>query len=96
MCRQLLQPDRALDGASHRTELDQHPITGGFDYPPAMLGAKRIGGGAMLAQGPRRASLVEPHQAAVACHISGKDRSETTFDGLLHGPPSARGIIAEH
>jgi hypothetical protein len=61
-----------------------------------MLGDQRIGGGSMLPQGLRRARLVEPHQTAVACHIGGKDSGETTFEGLLHGPPSARGIIAEH
>jgi hypothetical protein len=60
-----------------------------------MLGDERVGGGAMLAKCLRSARLVSPHQAAVACHIGGKDGGETTFDGLLHGPPSARGIIAE-
>jgi hypothetical protein len=31
--RQPLQSDRALDGADHRTELDQHAVTGGLDDP---------------------------------------------------------------
>jgi hypothetical protein len=31
------------------------------------------------------ASLIEPHQTAVARHIGGEDGSKTTLDGLLHG-----------
>jgi hypothetical protein len=54
-----------------------------------MVGDERIGSGAMVAQCPCRARLVEPHQAAVSGHIGGEDRGETAFDGLLHGPPSA-------
>ena len=53
--RELLQCQTAFDGADHRAELDQHPVAGGLDDPPAMLGDQRIGGGAMLAQCLRRA-----------------------------------------
>jgi len=38
-----------LDSANHRAELDQHPVAGGLDDPPAMLGHKGISGGAMVA-----------------------------------------------
>jgi len=40
---QLFQRQGALNGANHRAELDQHTVAGGFDYPPTMLGDKRIG-----------------------------------------------------
>jgi hypothetical protein len=93
---QLLQPDCALDGADHRAELDQHPVAGGLDDPPAMMGDERISGGAMLPQCLGRARLVRPHQPRIARHIGGEDRGETAFDGLFHGPPSATPIIAEH
>jgi hypothetical protein len=85
--RQHLQCDRALDGADHRAELDQHPVARRFHNPAAMLGDERVGGGAMLTQCRRGACLVEPHQARIARDISGKDRGETTFDGLRHGFP---------
>jgi hypothetical protein len=42
-----------------------------------------------------RPLFVRPHQPRVACHIGGKDRGETAFDGLLHGLPSGTAIIAE-
>ena len=37
-----------------------------------------------------RPFLVRPHQARIPCHIGGKDRGETAFDGLLHGLPQRR------
>ena len=49
LCRRLLQPQGALDGADHRAELDQHAIANCFDDPSAMLGDERGDGGAMLA-----------------------------------------------
>src|SRR5437773_11309581 len=42
-----------------------------------------------------RPLLVRPHQPRVARHSGGKDRGETAFDGLLHGFPPGRAIIAE-
>jgi len=86
--RQLLQRQGAFDGANHRAELDQHPVAGGLDDPPAMLGDERISGGAMLTQCLRRARFVEPHQAAVAHHIGGKDRGKTAGGG--HDRPGTR------
>jgi hypothetical protein len=61
-----------VSSADHRAELDQHPVAGGLDDPPAMLGDERISGGAMLAQCLRRARFVEPHQAAVTRHIGAR------------------------
>jgi hypothetical protein len=78
---QPLQCQGAFDGADHRAELDQDPITGRFDDPPAMLSHGRIGGRAMLAQCTRRARLVETHQPAVAGHIGGEDLGETAGGG---------------
>jgi hypothetical protein len=72
-----------LDGADHRAELDQHPVAGGLDDPPAMLGDERISGHAMLAYCPRRARLVVAHQPRVAGHIGGKDRGETASTGCF-------------
>src|SRR5262249_10303235 len=40
-------------------------------------------------------ALLRPHQPRVAGHIGGEDGSETAFDGLDHGLPSAMAIIAE-
>ncbi len=90
---QLLQRDRALDGADHRAELDQDTIARRLDDAAAMLGDERIGGGPMLAQPLRRACFVEPHQARIAGHIGGKDRGKAAFDGLFHVSPG-QGIIA--
>jgi hypothetical protein len=54
--RQLLQRQGAFDGADDRAELDQDPVAGRLDYPPAMPGDDWIGDGAVLAQClPRRA-----------------------------------------
>jgi hypothetical protein len=44
-----VQREGALRGADHRAELDQDPVAGRLDDPPAMLGNERIGSGAMLA-----------------------------------------------
>ena len=88
--RQLLQPDRALNSVDHRAELDQHAIAGGLDDTTAMVGDERICRGAVVAQCLRRARLVEPHQAAVACHISGKDRGELADCGHSSGIPALR------
>jgi hypothetical protein len=85
--RQRLQPDRAFDRADHRADLDQHPVPGGLDDPPVMLGDERISGGAMLPQCLHRALLVRPHQPRVARDIGGKDRGKAAFDGLFHGLP---------
>jgi hypothetical protein len=43
-----------------------------------------------------RAFLVRARESRIAGDIAGKDRCETTLDGLLHCPPSARRIIAVH
>jgi len=59
--RQPLQCQGAFDGADHRTELDQYPVAGCLNDPPAVLSDERIGSGAVLAQCPRGARLVEPH-----------------------------------
>ena len=88
--RQLLQPDRALNSVDHRAELDQHAIAGGLDDTTAMVCDERICRGAVVAQCLRRARLVEPHQAAVACHISGKDRGELADCGHSSGIPALR------
>jgi hypothetical protein len=42
LCRQPLQPQSALDGADHRAELDQQPITGCLDDAPAVLRDKGV------------------------------------------------------
>src|SRR6516225_1958586 len=88
--RQLLQPDLSLNSVDHRAELDQHAIAGGLDDTTAMVGDERICRGAVVAQCLRRARLVEPHQAAVACHISGKDRGELADCGHSSGIPALR------
>ena len=88
--RQLLQRESTFDGTDHRTELNQHAITGRLDDPPAMLGNERVGGGAMLAQCLRRADLVLPHQPRIARHIGGEDRCETAGLGHVASPTARR------
>jgi hypothetical protein len=85
--RQLLQRDRALEGADHRAKLDQDTIAGSLDDASAMLGHERISGSMVLAECPRRASLIRTHQTAIAGHIGGQDRGKAALDGLLHGVP---------
>jgi hypothetical protein len=59
---QSLQCDRTFNRTDHRAELDQHPVAGGLDDPPAMLCDERVGGSAMFAQCLHGTGLVEPHQ----------------------------------
>jgi hypothetical protein len=71
--RQLLQCRCAVDRADHRAELDQHPVAGGLDDPPAMFGDERVGVGPMLAQCLCRARLVLSHQPRIPGDIGGEN-----------------------
>ena len=97
LCHQLLKRDRALHGADHRGELDQHAIAGRLNDPPAMFGNKRIGSGAMFAQQTRRTRLVGFHQPAVADHIGREDGGEAAVHPIrrssLHGVLPGRAIL---
>src|SRR6516225_1276544 len=90
LCRQVLQRQGTFDSAYHRAKLDQHPVAGRLDYPPAALPNNRIGSGAMLAQRLNRARLVEPHQPAVTGDIGRKDGGEATCRGHGCGSPPGR------
>ena len=86
---QSLQCDRTFNRTDHRAELDQHPVAGGLDQPPAMSSDNRVARSAMLAERLRRACLVEPHQPRIACDIGCEDRRETA--GLAHvSSPAAK------
>jgi hypothetical protein len=71
--REPLQRQGAFDGPNHRGELDQDPVAGRLDNPPAMLGNEWIGGDPMLSQRPRRACFVLTHQARVFGNVGGED-----------------------
>jgi len=71
------------DGPNHRGEIDQHAIASCLDDPPAVFGNEWISGDPVFAQRPRRACFVEPHQPAVANHVSGEDRSKAADRGHL-------------
>jgi len=65
-------------------ELDQHPVTGGLDDPPAMHGDPGIDQLAAICFEARKgAFLVGADQARTAGNIGGENRREPTFDTSL-------------
>ena len=73
------------DGALHRIhcarEVSDETISRRVENSATMRGDQAIGDSPVLGQGPKRRDLISPHHAAVALHISGKDRGELAFDG---------------
>jgi hypothetical protein len=85
--RQVLQRQGAFDGADHGPKLDQEAVTGGLEDPPTVLRDKRISRDPMVAQGPRRARFVKPHQPTVADYVGREDCGETAGRGHGSGRP---------
>jgi hypothetical protein len=74
--RQPLQRDGAVDRADYRGKLNKKAVTGGLNNAPAMRADDRVAGGAMLAQRPRRAGFVHPHEARIPGNVRCEDRGE--------------------
>jgi hypothetical protein len=72
----------AFDDANQRTKLDQEPVAGGFDHPPAMLRDDRISRGATLVAGPEPCPLRRSPSAASSHDIGCENVGETA--GLAH------------
>ena len=82
------------DGVDDARELDQHPVASVLYDASAMLLDFRIDELAEKCLEPLvRSFLVHPHQARVAGHVGGKDRSQTT--DRRHSRPVVKVPITE-
>ena len=80
---------RAHHGFDNARELDEHPVAGGFDYPPIVLPDPRLEQlAAMPLEALVGAFLIALHKARVAGHVSGDNCGEAAGRG--HGGGQGR------
>jgi hypothetical protein len=89
----LLHLGRAAQRIDDARELDEQPVAGGFDQPPAVGGDLRVDHlGADRSQPVERTFLINPDQARIAGDISRQNRGQPTFSPIsprgVHGSPA--------
>jgi hypothetical protein len=82
----------AAHGIDNARKFGQQPVAGGFDDAAVVLSDLRVDQlPAVRLEAFERALLIRPHQARIACHIGGEDRSETAGRGhYSSGIPALR------